>query len=493
MKRRDFLGTSLALAAAGAFRSKRAWAAGSADIPAISRTGGAIVLTGADVDDFRARQRGPVLARASEGYDVARRVWNGAFDRHPALIARCTDPNDIIGAVQFAAANDLLVAIRGGGHSLPGYSVCEGGLMIDLAPMQEVRIDARARSAVVQPGTLLGGLDRAAQARGLVVPAGTVSHTGVAGLTLGGGVGRLQRKFGLTVDSLIGAEVVTADGKLVQASDDNNPDLLWALQGGGGNFGVVTAFTFTAHEFPGNALAGDIVFPIEQARSVLGAFADYSADAADELWMDPTLECDESGNRQLQFTMCHCGDDAAARKALATIRKFGKVAGENVTRKAWTVVQSEHDWQAPHGRGYYMAGGAVNKLVPALLDHAVESIKLPGAELGKISLTLHGGASSRRPVSSTAYSSRAATHNFVVRAAWDDPKFAEARTAWHKEIWKAFQPFASGLYANLNAGDPNVRARAAYGENLERLVAVKTRYDPKNLFHMNPNIAPRAA
>jgi len=492
MKRRHFLGGSLALATAGALRSRHAWAAGSADIPAISRTGAAIVLKGSDVDDFRASQRGPVLARASEGYDTARRIWNGAFDRHPALIARCTHTEDVVGAVKFAAANDLLVAVRGGGHSLPGFSVCEGGIMIDLAPMQDVHVDPQTRVAVVQPGTLLGGLDRATQPHGLVVPAGTVSHTGVAGLTLGGGVGRLQRKFGLTVDSLIGADMVTAEGKLVKASADDDPDLLWALQGGGGNFGVVTSFRFAAHPFAGSAVAGDLIFPFEQARSVLGAFADYSADASDELWMDPTIQCDEAGKRQVAFLVCHCGDDAAAGKALAVIRKFGKVVYENVARKPWVAVQSEHDAESPHGRGYYTTGGAVAKLEPALLDHAVESFKLPGCEMGRISLTQHGGLGSRRPVSSTAYSTRAASHNFVLRACWDDPKFAAARTAWQKQCWKSFVPFSSGLYANLNAGDPNVRARAAYGENLERLVDIKTRFDPKNLFHLNPNITPRA-
>ena len=288
MRRRDFVSRSVALVAASGMASSRfARAMESADVPAVSRTGNAITLKAADIMDFRAHQRGPVLTRASEGYEVARRVWNGAFDRHPALIARCTSTADVIGAVQFAASHDLLVAVRGGGHSLPGYSVCEGGIMIDLAPMQGVRVDPRTRGVRTEPGVLLGALDRETQAFGLVVPAGTVSHTGVAGLTLGGGVGRLQRKFGLTVDCMIGADVVTADGKLVEASAEENPDLLWALQGGGGNFGVVTSFEFRAHEFGRNAFAGDIVFPIEQARRVLEAFADYCDTASDDLWMDP--------------------------------------------------------------------------------------------------------------------------------------------------------------------------------------------------------------
>ena len=494
MKRRDFLSRSVAvMAAAGLTNSRFAQADEAADLPAISRTGSGIILKAADIVDFRAHQRGPVLTRASEGYEAARRVWNGAFDRHPALIARCASAADVIGAVQFAASHDLLVAVRGGGHSLPGYSVCEGGMMIDLAPMQGVRVDPRTRDIRAEPGVLLGKLDREAQAFGLVVPAGTVSHTGLAGLTLGGGVGRLQRKFGLTVDCLVGADVVTANGKLVQASADENPDLLWALQGGGGNFGVVTSFDFRAFEFRGTAFAGDIVFPMEQARRVLNAFADYCDTASDDLWMDPTLECDAGGHRQLTFMICHCGDAASAGKDLAAIRKFGKVVRDTVAEKPWVVVQSEHDDESPPGRGYYMSGGRITKLIPAMLDNAVESIKLPGAELGKISLVQHGGASARRAAASTAYASRDASHNFVVRGAWDDPKQAAARTTWQKQTWKNFEPYSVGLYANLNAAEPDVKARSAYGDNLERLIEVKTKYDPKNLFHLNPNITPRGS
>jgi FAD/FMN-containing dehydrogenase len=493
MRRRDFLAGSVALTATGAANWRVARAADSTDVPAISRTGKALVLKATDIQDLRAHQRGPVLTRASEGYDVARRVWNGAFDRHPALIARCTSAADVIGAVQFAASHDLLVAVRGGGHSLPGYSVCEGGIMIDLAPMQGVRVDPRTRAVRTEPGVLLGAMDRETQAFGLVVPAGTVSHTGVAGLTLGGGVGRLQRKLGLTVDSLVGADVVTADGRLVRASSDENPDLLWALQGGGGNFGVVTSFEFRAHEFRSPAVAGGLVFPIEQARVVLDAFADYCNSASDDLWMDPTLECDAGGQRQLTFIICHSGDPASAAKDLAAIRKFGKVVRDTVAAKPWVVVQSEYDDESPHGRGYYMSGGRIAKLIPAMLDHAVESIKLPGAELGKVSLTQHGGASARRPMAATAYASRDASHNFVVRASWADATQAAARTAWQKQTWKGFEPYSVGLYANLNAAEPNVKARSAYGDNLERLVEIKTKYDPKNLFHLNPNITPRTA
>lgn len=492
MRRREFLGRSLAVAAASSLAPARfVRAAQSADLPAISRTGEPTIVKAVDLDAFRRGQRGAVLTRSSEGYDAARRVWNGAFDRHPALIARCTGASDIIGAVQFAAAQDLLVAVRGGGHSLPGYSSCEGGIVIDLSGMDGVYVDPHTRRARSEPGALLGALDRETQAFGLVVPAGTVSHTGVAGLTLGGGVGRLMRKYGLTVDSLVSVDVVTPAGKLLHASEHENADLFWALRGGGGNFGVVTSFEFEAHEFGTSAHGGEIVFPIAQARQVLEAYADYQEKAPDELAVGPVLECDGTGHRQVSLEFCHCGTDADAVKHLANIRKFGKPVRDTVARKPWVVVQSELDWQSPHGRGYYMSGGRVMSLSPALLEHAVAAIKLPGAELGKISLGQHGGAAARRPVDSTAYASRESSYNFVVRASWDQPSQAAARTAWQKQTWAAFQPFSVGLYANLNAAEPDVRARAAYGANLERLIDVKTKYDPKNLFHLNPNITPR--
>jgi hypothetical protein len=494
MKRRDFLAGTVTFVTAGSLppaifaRTPR-----FTDLPAVSRTGGEITLKSVDLAELQKQLQGELLTRTSAGYDATRRIWNGAFDRHPALIARCSTEADVAAAVQFAASQDLLVAVRGGGHSLPGYSVCEGGIMIDLAPLQGVRVEPRTRAVRVEPGVLLGRLDRETQRFGLVVPAGTVSHTGVAGLTLGGGVGRLQRKYGLTVDCMVGAEMIAADGRKVRASARENPELLWALQGGGGNFGVVTSFDFVAHEFGTSAIAGSVVFPIEQARSALQAFADYCETATDELWMDPVLECDANGHRQLNFIICHCGDAASADRDLAAIRAFGKPVKDTVAKKPWVVVQSEYDSQSPHGLGYYMSGGRVTRLLPVMLDHAVESIQRPNAELGKISLTQHGGASARRPGDSTAYASRDASHNFVVRVAWENPAQAASRTAWQKETWKGLAPYTVGLYANLNATEAEVKARSAYGDNLDRLVVVKTQYDqydPKNLFHLNPNIKP---
>jgi FAD/FMN-containing dehydrogenase len=491
MQRRQFVASSLALAAFSFSSRSRAEIAG--DLPILSRTGKQLILTNAEVGELRATLHGSLLRNGDSGYEEARHIWNGAFDRHPAAIVRCKDASDVVNAVQFAAAHDLLVAVRGGGHSLPGHSVCEGGLMIDLAPLQGVQVDKAARTVRVDPGVWLGTMDRAVQKAGFIVPAGTVSHTGVAGLSLGGGIGRLARKFGLSIDNLKGANLVTPDGKLRAVNAQENPDLYWAIRGGGGNFGVVTSFEFGLHELRSNVIGGDLVFPIDQARGVLDFLADFALQAPDELWMDPVLECDAQGNRQLMLNVCHCGTVSAAHKDIDKLRNSGKTKRDNVGSRPFVTIQSEHDGDSPRGRSYYMNGAGVLKLEPALLDHAVRSIQLPGAELGKVSLTQTGGAISRVPSDATAFANRAAPFNVVVRASWEEPSKAAERTAWQKATWKGFEPFARGIYANLNLADADPKLIAAYGLNMKRLVDLKTQYDPTNLFHLNPNIPPRAA
>jgi FAD/FMN-containing dehydrogenase len=491
MKRRTFVSSLALLAAAGLpFRAR---AAQSDELPILSRTGQPLLLKRAEVNELKAALRGTLLLGGDEGYEQARHIWNGAFDKRPAAIVRCADAADARLAVQFASSHDLLVAVRGGGHSLPGHSVCEGGLMIDLAPMQGIRVDAASRLARVEPGVLLGTMDRAAQTHGLIVPAGTVSHTGVAGLSLGGGFGRLSRKLGLTVDSLLAAEVITADGRTLRASADDNADLFWALRGGGGNFGVVTAFEFRMHPIAANLVGGDLVYPIEQAPSLLAALAEFSARASNELWVDPVLECDEKGERRLMVNLCHCGDARRAGKDVAALRKLGKPIRDTVGARPFATLQSEHDVDSPHGRSYYMTGGLVQSLKPALLTQVVECIQRPGAEMAKISITQHGGAIGDVPVDATAFANRSASHTVVLRASWNDRSHAKMRTEWQKETWKTIAPFTQGIYANLNFGDADPRIVGAYGPNLPRLMELKTRFDPKNLFHLNPNIKPRAA
>jgi FAD/FMN-containing dehydrogenase len=491
MKRRTFV-SSLAAATFTGF-SLRARAAIPDELPVLSRTGQSLLLKRAEVDELRSGLHGTLLLAGDAGYDSARRIWNGAFDRRPAAIARCKDAADVRTAVQFAASHDLLVAVRGGGHSLPGHSVCEGGFMIDLAPMKRVGVDASRKLATIEPGVWLGEMDHATQAAGLVVPAGTVSHTGVAGLTLGGGFGRLSRKYGLTIDALDAATVATADGRLLRASATENADLFWALRGGGGNFGVVTAFEFRLQPIAAQLVGGAIYWPIDDARPVLDAIAELSLRASDELWLDPQLECDAAGKRCVLVNVCHCGSARDAERDVALLRRIAKPFRDTVSARPFTQLQSEFDDESPRGRKYYMTGGLVQSLTPPVLAHAIEAIQHPGAEMGKISITQHGGAVARVPVSATAFANRSASHTVVLRAAWDDPAHAEARTAWQKESWKGFAPHTRGIYANLNLGDADPRVIGAYGPNLPRLVDLKTRFDPKNLFQLNPNIKPRTS
>jgi FAD/FMN-containing dehydrogenase len=462
------------------------------DIPAISRTGSQLLLPARAVTKFRAGLHGPLLDSTSKEYESARHIWNGAFDRRPALIARCRDATDIVKSVEFARTHDLLVAVRGGGHSLPGYSACEGGLMIDLAPMQAVKVDAAKRTVRAQPGTLLGGLDRAAQKFGLAVPAGTVSHTGIAGLTLGGGVGRLARAYGLTIDNLLSADVVTADGNLLHASATENPDLFWAIRGGGGNFGVVASFEYRAHPLGARVLGGDLLYSFAAAREVLSYLSEHSAEFPKELYFEPILECDANGNRQLALNVCHSGELAQAERDLAPLRAAFKAASDGVAPRAFVDLQSAFDPKSPHGRGYYMTGGVGAAPPQKLIDHVLDRMQQPGAELGKFNFTQHGGGVVREvEPDATAFFHRDATHNFVVRASWDDRAFAEARTAWARATWAGVLPFTKGFYANLG---PQAKAPpgAAFGGNFARLTTLKKKYDPTNLFHLNQNIEPAA-
>src|SRR5262245_36091273 len=287
MRRREFCGSMIAAAAASALPRNLVWAASDGTtVPAMGRTGKQLLLNAGDIADFRASLRGELLEPGNAGYDDARRIWNAAWDRKPALIARCAGAADVVQAVNFGRSHDLLIAVRGGGHSLSGQSVCDGGLMIDLQPMKSVRVDPLARTARVEPGVLLGQFDREAQAFGLATTAGTVAHTGAAGLTLGGGIGRIGRKFGLACDNLISADVVAAKGQLVKAGPQGDSDLLWGLRGGGGNFGIVTSFEYQLHDVNPAMYGGDLVFPFTQARALLKGFADVMSQASDDFYCD---------------------------------------------------------------------------------------------------------------------------------------------------------------------------------------------------------------
>jgi FAD/FMN-containing dehydrogenase len=493
MNRRELLMSSMA----AAFASSRLTAAdyladAAGDLPAISRTGGKITLPAGAIRKFRASLKGPLLDSTAPAYETSRHLWNGAFDRHPALIARCTTAADIQRSIEFARTHDVLVAVRGGGHSLPGFSVCEGGLMIDLQPMQAVKVDAKKRIVHAEPGTLLGGLDRGAQKFGLAVPAGTVSDTGIAGLTLGGGVGRLSRAHGLSIDNLMAAHVVTVDGKLLHASATENPDLYWAIRGGGGNFGIVSLFEYRAHELGERVMGGDLVYSFDQARDVLSYLSEHADKTPKELWVDPILETGSDGQCELVVTLCHCGSLETAEADIAPLRAAFKAKADDVAPRTFVDLQSAFDKKSPPGRSYYMTGGIGMAPPQKLIDHVLERMQQPGAEMGKFNFTLFGGGVvSEVSSDAMAYFYRDATHNFVVRASWDDKQYAEARMAWARATWAGVLPFTKGFYANL-APQAKAPPGAAFGANFPRLTQIKKKYDPTNLLHMNQNIEPAA-
>jgi FAD/FMN-containing dehydrogenase len=414
-------------------------------------------------------------------------------DRRPAIIARCSGAADVKRSVEFARANDLLVAVRGGGHSLSGQSVCDGGLMIDLSPMRTVRVDPVARRAFVGPGTLLGDLDREALAFGLVTTAGTVSHTGAAGLTLGGGQGRLQRIHGLTCDNLRSAELITADGRFVRASARENRDLFWALRGGGGNFGVVTSFEYELHPFDGTVLGGPVIFPWEQARDVLRFYADFTQTIPDELHLVVAIVSPTGGKPMVSVDSCWAGDLAEGERVLAPLRAFGKPLADQVKPMPYLKIQQTADAANAGGRNYYAKSGFLAELGPGLFDALVDGFAPSPKRATVAVLQQFGGAVARVREDATAYPGRKAAYEVMVLGGWSNGADDADNVAGIRGHWERLAPFTRGFYVNTSAADDQDRVRATYGRNYDRLVKVKTEYDPDNRFRLNANIRPAGA
>jgi FAD/FMN-containing dehydrogenase len=492
MQRREFLGTVLAAAAGAPFARALAAATGAVPgaIPATRLDGGTTTLSPAAVKDFRASLRGAVLLPGEDGYDRARRVWNGMIDRRPALIARCTGAADVARSVQFARANDLLVAVRSGGHSTSGQSVCDGGLMIDLADMRGVRVDPRARLARVPGGCLLGELDREAQFFGLATTAGTVSHTGAAGLTLGGGFGRLGRSFGLSCDNLASVDVVTASGEVLRASDDENQDLFWGLRGGGGNFGIATSFEYRLHPVDPIVLGGPIIYPWEQARAVLDFFVEFTASLPDELNLDCAIVAPPGGKPAVILEVCYSGDRARGEKLIAPVRAFGKPLADQVKAMPYLALQSGGDEANAAGRNYYVKSGFVETPDPRLFDAMVSGFTPAPGRATVMLLQQLGGAISRVRPDATAFNHRQARFDLVVLGSWEDPAQSPVHSAWIKDFWNGLEGYTRGYYFNTTIGDSQEKVRANFGANYPRLARLKKRYDPGNLFRLNANVLP---
>ena len=494
LKRRQFMRSALAAIPAAALPFGKLFAATDAgvidDVEAVTGDGKQIILKGTDVKDLAARLRGDLLLRSSAGYDTARRAWNGAFDRHPALIARCSGPADVMEAVKFGASNQLLLSVRGGGHSLSGQSVCEKGLMIDLSQMNSARVDPVARVATIEGGALLGALDREALAHGLATTAGTVSHTGVGGLTLGGGFGRLGRRFGLACDNVRAIDVVTADGKFLTASAQQNKDLFWGLRGGGGNFGVATSFDFQLHPVDPMMYGGELVYSFADAPAVLKFLFDSAPEMPEELNVDMSLLRLPNDQRILTLDFCYSGTIAAGEKAIAPYRQIRKPINDGVKPAPYVKLQQSGDEASAHGQKYYIKGGFVQQTSAALIDVAMATIadaKLPVVQV--VSMQTAGGAIKRVNPTATAFAQRAIQFNSFVLAAWQDAALSDSAGQWARSAWKNVEPHTRGFYVNEFNEDAG-RMKATYGVNYDRMVALKTKFDPANLFRLNANVAP---
>ncbi|WP_244494643.1 FAD-binding oxidoreductase [Ensifer sp. Root127] len=446
------------------------------------------------------RCRGNVCLAGQAGYDEARTIWNAMIDRRPGAVVRCHGAGDVVKAVQFARDNGLLLSVRGGGHNISGNAVCEGGLLIDLSPMRSVRVDDKARTARVEPGATLGEFDKEAQAFGLATPLGINSTTGVAGLTLGGGFGWLSRKYGFTVDNLISADVVTADGELVHANTTENPDLFWALRGGGGNFGVVTSFEFKLHPVGPDLVSGLIVHPFAHARELLAGYRRVAAAASDDLtiWVVlrkapplPFLPEEVHGKEILVFAVCYAGEPSRAEEALEPLRSLGEPIADVVGVQPYSAWQTAFDPLLTPGAFNYWKSHNFTALSDGLFEILSEHTGTLPTDECEIFIGQLGGASSRVAPDATAYPHREAKFVMNVHTRWRDQADEQPSIDWARAIFAAAAPHATGgVYVNFMPEDETERVAQAYGGNHARLAALKAKYDPGNLFRLNQNIQP---
>ena len=470
------------------------------DLQVKTYTGKDISLKTETIDKLKESLRGKVLTSESDQYNETRAIWNAMIDKRPALIVRCASAADVMRAVRFAGEHKLLLAVRGAGHNIAGNAVCDGGMMIDLLPMKSVRIDAKGMTARVEPGVTLGELDRDTQAFGLATPVGINSTTGIAGLTLGGGFGWLSRKLGLTIDNLISADVVTAAGELVKASATDNADLFWGIRGGGGNFGVVTSFEFRLHKVGPEVFAGLIVHPLDAAKDVLHFYRDFMKTTPQEFvcWFVmrmapplPFLPPEWHGKHVLALALCYSGDMKDAERIAKPLRSFGKPVGKHIGPMPFVAWQTILDpLLTPGMRNYWKSHDfreASDGLIDVLIAHA-RKIPDPQSEIAFAQL---GEGVTRISKEATAYTHRDAEFVMNVHGRWDNPANDTKCISWARELFQAAAPFATGgAYVNFMTQEEQDRVRSAYGSNYDRLVTLKKKYDPNNLFRLNQNILP---
>jgi FAD/FMN-containing dehydrogenase len=458
------------------------------------------ILLNETLERLKTNVKGNVVLPDNPRYGEVRSIWNAMIDRRPAVIVQCAKADDVSHAILFARDNKLEVSIRGAGHNIAGNAVCDNGVMIDLSTMTNVRVDAHNRRAYVEPGATLGDFDQVAQMHGLATPVGINSTTGIAGLTLGGGFGWLTRKYGMTIDNLVSAQVITADGKSLKTSANENSDLFWAIRGGGGNFGVVTEFEFALHPVGPEILAGLIVFPFSQAKQVLVQYREFAASAPEELtvWMVlrkapplPFLAEHLHGKEVVVLAVFYAGDIAEGEKLIQPLRSFGDVYGEHIGAQPYVAWQQAFDPLLTRGARNYWKSHNFTELGDGALDAITEFAgKLPSPQC-EIFIACLAGAFNRISASATAYYHRDVKFVLNVHGRWDDVAQDEACIAWAREFFQTSAPYSSGgAYVNFMTQEEGDRVAAAYGANYDRLIQIKKHYDPENIFHLNQNIKP---
>jgi len=456
----------------------------------------------AAIDGLAAGFQGELIGPEDGRYDEARQIWNGHIQRRPALIARCTGVTDVIAAVRFGREHELLTSVRGGGHAVAGHAVCDGGLVIDLSAMTGTRVDPLAQTIRLEGGCLNSHLDRESQSFGLATTGGIVSHTGVAGLTLGGGIGHLMRTFGLSIDALRSCDVVTADGEFIVASQEENAELFWGLRGGGGNFGVVTSFEFQLFPLGPTVLAGMLAWPMDEAPTVLRFLRDFIADAPDDVGLMANLRLAPPlpvvpealhGRPIVALVATYAGTVEDGEEALAPLRALGTPAVDALTPKPYVAHQKMFDPALPHGRHYYWKSHKLGPLTDEIIDVVVEHASAITSPMSTVPIFSFGGAVARVDEHTTAFPYRDASHDINIVGSWlpDQAGDADRHMAWVRGMFAALEPHSRGVYVNFTSDDAADRVRVAYtDEQWARLTSLKAKYDPTNFFRMNANITP---
>jgi FAD/FMN-containing dehydrogenase len=449
-------------------------------------------LEEAVVQEFAANLRGKLLRPEDDGYNATRAVFNGMIDKRPAMIVRCAGTGDVIQGVNFARTHDLLLSVHGGGHSVAGNAVSDGGFMLDLSPMKGIRVDPARRTAQAQAGLTLGEFDHETQAFGLATTLGVVSVTGIAGLTLGGGLGWLNGKHGLACDNLLSADVVTADGRLLTASDQENEDLFWGVRGGGGNFGVVTLFEYQLHPV-GPVLGGGVRYSADKAHDFLRFYHEFASTCPDELSTAASLGRAPDGSVVVGVAVCYCGPIETGERVLHPLRTFGSPLEDSIQPMPYQTLQSAPDAGFPLGRQHYWKSSYLKHLSDEAIEVMLQFVAEMPSPISGVGLQQMHGAASRIEPAATAFPHRDEDYDFLILSQWADPSNSEENIQWTRAFFEAMQPFfEKGVYVNNLGEEGEDRVKEAYGEHYEQLVALKDKYDPTNLFRLNQNVRPTA-